>query len=104
MGLAEPTKRGGSEEVDNDKDIRVSEVKDRKITTTTASAILAARKLSTTSSKVTLLEGGQDVRVKKVWIETTWLIKYRLPSKRESQFFLGTPKKVGQKVTQYRDW
>ncbi len=104
MGLAEPTKQSGSEEVDDDEDVRVSAVRDRKITTTIASAILVGGKLSTASSKVTLPEGGQDVRVKKVWIETTWLIKYRLSSKRESQFFLGTPKRVGQKVTQCGDW
>ncbi len=71
MGLAEPTERGGSEEVDDDKDVRVSAVRGRKITTTTASAIPTSGKLSTASFKVTLPEGGQDVRVKKVWIETT---------------------------------
>ncbi len=81
MGLTEPTERGGSENVDDNKDVRVSAVRGRKITTTTASAIPTGRKLSTASSKVTLAESGQDVRVKKVWIETTWLIKYRLPSK-----------------------
>ncbi len=104
MGLAEPTEQGGSEEVDNNEDVRVLAVRGWKITTTIASAIPADGKMSTASSKVTLPEVGQDVRVKKVWIETTWLIKYRLLSKRESQFFLGTPKGVGQKLTQRGDW
>ncbi len=100
MGLAEPTEQiSGSEEVDDDKDIRVLVVRDRKITIITASTIPASGKLSMASFKVTLPEGGQDMGVKKVWIETTWLIKYRLPLKRESQFFLRTPKRVGQKVT-----
>ena len=54
-----------------DKDVKVLVVKSRKITTTTASAIFANRKLLTTSTKVTLLEDTQDVKVKKIWIETT---------------------------------
>ncbi len=66
MGLAEPTEESSSEEVDDDEDVRVSTVRGRKITTTIANAIPAGGKLSTASSKVTLLEGGQDVRVKKV--------------------------------------
>ena len=72
MGLAEPTEQSGAEEVDDDEDVRVSAVRGRKITTTTASTIPAGGRLSTASTKMTLpVSGGQDVRVKKVWIETT---------------------------------
>ncbi len=67
----EPTKQSGSEKVDDDKDIKVSAVRGRKITTTTASARPAGGKLLMASSKITLLEGEQDVRMKKIWIETT---------------------------------
>lgn len=56
MGLAEPIEQGDSEEVDDDKDVRVSIVKDRKIITTIASAIPASGKLLMTSFKVTLPE------------------------------------------------
>ncbi len=71
MGLAEPIEQSGSRKVDNNEDVKVSAVRCRRITTTTASAILAGGKLSMTSTKVTLPEGVQDVRVKKVWIKTT---------------------------------
>ncbi len=46
MGLVEPKKHSGSDKVDDDKDVRVSVVRSRKITTTTTSIILAGRKLS----------------------------------------------------------
>ena len=55
MDIAEIIKQNGSEEVNNNKNVRVSVVKGRKITTTTASAILVVRKLSMASTKVTLL-------------------------------------------------
>lgn len=42
MGLAEPIEQSGDEEVDKNKDVRVSAVKNRKITTTTANEILAS--------------------------------------------------------------
>ena len=71
MSLTEPKEQSGNEKIDNNKDIRVSAVRGRKITITTISVILASRKLSITSIKMTLPEGMQDVRVKKVWIETT---------------------------------
>ena len=57
MSLAEPIKQNGSEEVDNDKDVRVSVVRGKKITITTACAILAGGKQLTRSIKVTLLKG-----------------------------------------------
>ncbi len=66
MGLAKPTEQIGSQKVNDDKDVRVSAVRGRKITTTTASVILAYGKLSTASFKVILPKSGQDVRVKKV--------------------------------------
>ncbi len=66
MGLTESIKPSGSEEVDDDKDVRVSAVRGRKITTTIASAIPAGGKLLTVSTKVILPEGVQDVRVKKI--------------------------------------
>ncbi len=71
MGLAEPIEQSDSEEVDDNKDVRVSAVRGRKITTTTTSAIPAGGKLSIASIKVTLPKVVQNVRVKKVWIETT---------------------------------
>lgn len=66
MSLAKSTKQNSSEEVNKNKDIRVSVIRGRKITITTTSAILAGGKLSTASAKITSLKGGQDVRVKKV--------------------------------------
>ena len=63
-------RQSDSEEIDDNKDIKVSAIKGKKITTTTASAIFAGGKLLTISIKVTLPGGGQDVRVKIVWIET----------------------------------
>ncbi len=66
MGLAEPVKQSGSKEVNDDRNIRVSAVRKRKITTTIASAIPMSGKLSTASTKVTLLEGRQNMRVKKI--------------------------------------
>ena len=71
MGLAKPIEQSGNEKVDDNKDVKVSAVKGRKITTTIASAISAGGKLSMASTKVILLENVQDVRVKKVWIENT---------------------------------
>ncbi len=84
MDLAEPKEQSGSEQVNDNEDVRVSAVRGRKITITTASVIPVGRKLSTASLKMTLPESGQDVSVKKVWIETTWLIKYKWPLKRKS--------------------
>ncbi len=45
MSLGEPTEQSGSEEVNDDKDVRVLAVRGRKIITTTASVIPADRKL-----------------------------------------------------------
>ncbi len=58
MGLAKPTKQNGSEEVDDNKDVKVLAVRDRKIIITTTSAIPASGQLLTASSKVILLESG----------------------------------------------
>ncbi len=71
MGLAKPKEQSGGEEVNDNKYVRVLIVKGKKITTTTTSVILVGGKLLTTSTKMTLPEGEQVVRVKKVWIETT---------------------------------
>ncbi len=57
MGLVKPTEQSGDKKVDDNKDVRVSAVKGRKITTTTISAIFTGGKLLTASSKVTLSEG-----------------------------------------------
>ena len=70
MSLVEPTKQRSSKEVNDNKNVRMLAVRSRKITTTIISAILVSRKLSTISTKVTLPEVGQDVKDKKVWIET----------------------------------
>ena len=70
MGLTEPTEQSDSKEVNDNEDVKVSAVRGRKIIITIVSVIPAARKLSTTSTKETLLEGRQDVKVKKIWIET----------------------------------
>lgn len=66
MSLAKSTKQNSSEEVNENKDIRVSVIRSRKITITTLSAIPAGGKLSTASAKIISIKGGQDVRVKKV--------------------------------------
>ncbi len=57
MGLAKPTEQSGSEEVDDNGDIKVSEVRGRKITITNASVIPVGRKLSTASFMGNLPEG-----------------------------------------------
>ena len=70
MDLAKPIEQSSSEKVEDNKDVRASAVKSRKIITTTAYAILVGRKLLIALTKVILLEGGQNMKVKKVWIET----------------------------------
>ncbi len=62
----EPTEQNSSKEIDNDKDVKVSVVQGRIITITTINVILVDRKPLIGSTKVTLPEGRQDVRVKKV--------------------------------------
>ena len=69
MSLAKSTEQNSSKKVDNDKIVRILVIKDRKIIITTASAILASKKLLTVLTKVILPKGEQDVRVKKVWIK-----------------------------------
>ena len=51
----EPQEWNSSEKVNNDKNIRVSIVKSMKFIITTTSIISASKKLSTVSTKVTLL-------------------------------------------------
>lgn len=48
--------------------VKVPAVRDRKIATITASAKPAVEKLLTVSIKVALVEDGQDVSMKKIWI------------------------------------
>ena len=45
MSLAEPTKQNNSKKVKNDKNVKISAIKKRKIITTIANAILASGKL-----------------------------------------------------------
>ena len=71
INLIKPTKQSSNEEVNDNKDVEVSIVKGKKIIITTISAIFADGKLSTTSTKIALPEDEQDVRVKKIWIETS---------------------------------
>ncbi len=66
MSLTELIEQSGKEKVNDYKDVKVSVIRDKKITTTIASIILAGGKLSTTSTKVTLSKSVQDIRVKKV--------------------------------------
>ena len=66
MSLAEPTKQSDSEEIDNNKDIRISIVRGRKIIITTASAIFVGGKLLMASTKKTLPKNEQDMKIKKV--------------------------------------
>ena len=66
MGLAEPTKQSSSKNIDDKKDIRVSAVKGKKITTIIANIIPAGGKLLMASTKMTLLEAGQDMNMKKI--------------------------------------
>lgn len=56
----------GSKKVDNDKDVRVLAVRDSKIITFMANAKLAVKKLLTASTKVALMENGQDMSIKKI--------------------------------------
>lgn len=71
MGLAKFTEYNGSKKVDNNKDVRVSVVRGRKIPITTTSVIFVGGKLSAALTKMTLQETGQNMRVKNIWIETT---------------------------------
>lgn len=49
-------------------EVRVPVVKDKKIATKTASAKPAVGKLLAASIKVVLVENGQDMSMKKIWI------------------------------------
>lgn len=55
-----------SEEINDDKNVRIPAVKGRKITITTASAKPVVGKLLTASTKVVLIEDGRDVNVRKI--------------------------------------
>lgn len=56
----------GSKKVDNDKDVRVPAVRDSKIITFMVNAKLAVKNLLTVSTKVALVENGQNVSIKKI--------------------------------------
>ena len=66
IGLVKLIEQSNSEKVNDNKDIRISVVRGEKITTTTASALFASRKLLMVSIKVILPEGKQNIRVKKI--------------------------------------
>lgn len=59
----------GSKKVDDDEDVRISAVKDRKIATIIANTKCAVEKLLMAPIKIALMEDRQDVSVKKIWIE-----------------------------------
>ena len=71
MGLAKLTEQNDSEEVDDNKNIKRSAIKNRKISITTTNVIPVSRKQLIAWIKVTLSEDKQNMRVKKVWIEIT---------------------------------
>lgn len=59
MSQAESTKQNSnSEEVNNGKDVRLWVIKNKKIITTITNTISMSKKLSTTSTKLILLEDG----------------------------------------------
>ena len=66
MSLIKLIKQSNSKKVDNNKDIRVLAVKNRKITITTISTIFVSGKLLIILIKVTLLKNEQDIKVKKI--------------------------------------
>ena len=66
MSLLQLIELNSNKEVNDNKDVKVSAVKDRKISITTTSVIPTKRKLSIALIKMTLLKDRQDVRVKKV--------------------------------------
>lgn len=66
MGLPKPIEQRGNKEVYNNTDIRVSTVRNRKIITTIISIISLDGKLSMVLTKMTLSEGTQDMKVKKI--------------------------------------
>ncbi len=70
MGLAESIEQSDSEGANDNKDVKISAIRGRKIITITTSVIPASGKLLTISTKVTWPEDEQDMRVKKVWIKT----------------------------------
>ncbi len=67
-GLTERTEQSGSEQVDDDEEVRVPALKGRKVAMTTAGAKPEGGKLLTASTRVALGKDGQDVSVRKVWI------------------------------------
>lgn len=66
MGLAEPIEQSDSEEVNDNKNVRVSRVKSRKTITATINAISMCRRLLTVSIQMILPGNKQNVRVKNV--------------------------------------
>ena len=66
MSLAELAKQSGGKKVNDNKDVKISVVKRRKITTTIASAKPISGKLPPTSTKMSLPNHRQDLRVKRV--------------------------------------
>lgn len=56
----------GSEEINDNKNVRILVVKSKKITTIIRSIKLAFKKRLTMSIKVNLVENGQDVSIKKI--------------------------------------
>lgn len=60
--------KSSSKKIDDDENIRVLVVKDKKIAIITLSAKPVVGKLLTVSTKVVFVENWQDKSIKKVWI------------------------------------
>lgn len=58
MSLMEPIKQSSSDEVNENKDVKISIVKSKKITITIINTISAGIKLLTVSTNMTLPESG----------------------------------------------
>lgn len=58
----------GSEEVNDNKDIRILAICGKKIVIILASTKSTVGKLLTMSIKVALMKDGQDMNIKKIWI------------------------------------
>lgn len=56
----------GSEKVDNNKNIRILAIKNKKVAITTLNAKLTIEKLLIVSTKVVLIKDGQDIYMRKI--------------------------------------
>lgn len=94
MGLAELIEQNNSEEVNDDKDVRVSAIRGRKITTTINKRNTYGWETINGINKDDFVGGWTKCEGEKDMDWDYWLIKDKLPLEQESQYFLGTLKRA----------